>query len=327
MYKGDPKALREVAPRGFLQVLGGQRVPPESLGSGRRELAQWVTDRQNPLMARVMVNRIWQWHFGQGIVGTPNDFGKRGDPPTNPQLLDWLASRFAESGYSVKAMHKLMMLTQAYQLASDDNARDAGIDPKNAYQWRFNRRRLEAEEIRDSMLAVSGTLDSSMAGEQPFPPQREWHYTQHTPFFAKAEDYENNKRSVYMMQQRIRKQPYLNTFDGADTNSTTAVRPVSNTAIQALYFMDDALVFAKADALAVRVGMAFDTETERIGFTYRLLFGRPAGPDEVNLASDYLRQARAAMGRAGVDAEHQHRSALASYLRVLMSSDEFLFVD
>jgi Protein of unknown function (DUF1553) len=176
------------------------------------------------------------------------------------------------------------------------------------------------------MLAVSATLDPSMAGEQPFPPPP-WRYTQHTPFFAKTADYENNKRSIYMMQQRIRKQPYLNTFDGADTNSTTAVRPVSNTAIQALYFMDDELVFQKADALALRVGMAYDTEAERVGFAYRLLFGRPATTEDVKMASDYLRQAREAVQRAGVDEEHRHRAALASYLRVLMSSDEFLFVD
>ncbi len=134
--KGDPKKLGEVVPRGFLTVLGGQTVPKEELGSGRRELAEWIV--ANPLFARVMVNRIWQEHFGKGIAGTANDFGARGDAPVNPELLDWLASRFKESGYSMKAMHRLMLKTRAYQLASDNDAADAKIDPKNEFQWRFD---------------------------------------------------------------------------------------------------------------------------------------------------------------------------------------------
>ena len=116
--KGDPYHSGEEVPRGFLTVLGGQTLPADEKGSGRRELAQWITDPGNPLMARVMVNRIWQQHFGHGIVGSPNDFGARGDRPVNPELLDWLASRFRESGYSVKAMHRLIMKTRAYQMAS-----------------------------------------------------------------------------------------------------------------------------------------------------------------------------------------------------------------
>ena len=122
--KGDPDHLGEEVPRGFLTVLGGQTLPADEKGSGRRELAQWITDPANPLMARVMVNRIWQQHFGKGIVGSPNDFGARGDRPVNPELLDWLASRFRESGYSVKAMHRLIMRTRAYQMASGANDGD-----------------------------------------------------------------------------------------------------------------------------------------------------------------------------------------------------------
>ena len=158
--KGEPGHLGEEVPRGFLTVLGGQTLPADEKGSGRRELAQWITDPANPLMARVMVNRIWQQHFGKGIVGSPNDFGARGDRPVNPELLDWLASRFRESGYSVKSMHRLIMRTSAYQMGSGANDADLRIDAKNDYQWRFDRRRLDAEEVRDAMLSVAGDLGS-----------------------------------------------------------------------------------------------------------------------------------------------------------------------
>ena len=158
---------------------GGQKVPPDVKGSGRLELAGWIADPKNPLTARVMANRIWLGHFGKGLVPTANDFGVRGEAPTHPGLLDWLTSRFAESGYSIKKMHKLIMLTRAYQLSSAHNAADFEKDPKNAYVWKFDRRRLEAEEIRDSMLAASGQLDPTPGGPHPFPPVYQWSFSQH----------------------------------------------------------------------------------------------------------------------------------------------------
>jgi hypothetical protein len=147
--KGDPKQLGAVVPRGFLHVLGGQTLPPQATGSGRYELAQWLTDPKNPLTARVIVNRIWQHHFGKGLVTTPNDFGIRGLPPTHPELLDWLAAQFIKNGWSFKAMHKLILLSSTYQLSSGHDPRNARIDPANHLLWRFDRRRLDAEEIRD----------------------------------------------------------------------------------------------------------------------------------------------------------------------------------
>jgi hypothetical protein len=246
--KGDPKNLAEEVPRGFLSVLGGARLPAEEKGSGRRELADWVVN--NPLMARVMVNRIWQHHFGKGIVGTPSDFGARGDQPVNPELLDYLAARFKESGYSIKAMHRMMMLTRAYQLASDADAKDAQLDPKNDYQWRFDRRRLDAEEIRDAILAVAGDLDTKMGGPHPFPLETNFKYTQHQQFFAV---YDNHQRSVYLMQQRQRKQPWLDTFDGADPNAGTAKRLPGETSLQALAMLNSAFLDEQAGALGARV--------------------------------------------------------------------------
>ncbi|HKC85528.1 MAG TPA: DUF1549 and DUF1553 domain-containing protein, partial [Blastocatellia bacterium] len=156
--KGDPKSLGDEVPRGFLTILGGGQVPKDHRGSGREFLADWIADAKNPLTPRVMANRIWAYHFGKGIVQSPNDFGARGRAPTHPELLDWLASRFIEGGWSIKKMHRMIMLSHAYRISSVDDAKNAEIDVNNDYLWRFDRRRLEAEEIRDSVLAVSGAL-------------------------------------------------------------------------------------------------------------------------------------------------------------------------
>ena len=321
---GDPRKVAEVTPRGFLTILGGQKLPSEEKGSGRLELAEWITDPANPLTARVMVNRIWQHHFGKGLVATPNDFGSRGDRPVNPELLDYLASRFRESGYSIKAMHKLMVMTRAYQMASGQNDRNASLDAKNEYLWRFDRRRLDAEEIRDAMLAVSGNLDRTMGGPHPFPPETTFKYTQHVQFFA---TYETKQRGVYLMQQRQRKHPWLEAFDGADPNASSPVRTSGQTSIQALAMMNSAFVDEQSDALAVRVGLAYTTEVDRIGYAFRLAYGRAPAPDEIRESVKYLAGARAALKESALPADRQPRAALASLMHVLLSSDEFVFVD
>jgi hypothetical protein len=324
--KGDPKTAGPEVRRGFLAVLGGQKLDPELAPSisGRLELAKWLTDRANPLAARVMVNRIWQYHFGKGVVQSPNDFGARGRKPTHPELLDWLATRFMESGWSVKTMHKLVMLSRAYQMASQESSAYAAIDPANDLLWKFDQRRLSAEEIRDSMLTVSAMLDPTPGGEHPFPPESEWRYTQHRPFVA---TYETNKRTVYLMQQRIRKHPFLTVFDGADTNATTPARSLSTTPVQALFLMNDKLAHEAADKLAVRIGLAFGEHDKRIDYAYRLCFARPATPEEVDLGRQYLQTCAEQLNSAGVPWDQQQRAALASYARVLLSSNEFLYLD
>jgi hypothetical protein len=314
LVRGEPATLGPTVPRGFLTVLGGQKLPPEEKGSGRRELAEWVTDPKNPLTARVMVNRIWQWHFGRGIVGTPDDFGTRGEAPSHPELLEYLASRFVESGWSVKKMHRLIMLSRAYQTASGANTANEQKDSKNAYLWRFPRRRLDAEEIRDSLLAVSGNLDPAPGGEQPFTQEMTWRYTQHTPFVAAEEKFATNKRSVYLMQQRIRRQPFLDLFDGADPNSETGVRPLTVTALQALYTMNDAFFHAQAASLAARIQAAASGETERLKFAFRVLYGRAPTADDVRDAHQFLAQ-------SGPD------EGWPALIRVLLASNEFLTLD
>ena len=199
--KGDPAKLGPAVPRGFLTVLGGQRLPSDETGSGRRALAGWLTDPSNPLTARVLVNRVWQHHFGHGLVRTPNDFGTRGEPPTHPELLDALALRFVDAGWSIKKLHREILLSATYRMGSVEDAESSRKDPENRFLWTFNRRRLDAEEIRDAVLAVSGALDRSPGGTHPFPSEWTWRYTQHKPF---VDDYPSLRRSIYLMQQRIR---------------------------------------------------------------------------------------------------------------------------
>ncbi len=189
--RGDPEKLGTEVPRRFLTALGGEPLPPAVRGSGRMELANWLTDPKNPLTARVMANRVWHYHFGKGVVPTPSDFGKQGQPPTNPELLDYLASRFVESGWSVKAMHRLLLLSATYQLAGADDEPNAQTDPNNDGFWKYSRRRLDAESVRDALLAVGGGLDLSPGGPHPFPDQTTWDYTQHKPFKAV---YDTNRR-------------------------------------------------------------------------------------------------------------------------------------
>jgi hypothetical protein len=315
MVRGEPQTLGPTVQRGFLTILGGQKLPPEEKGSGRLELAGWVADPKNPLTARVMVNRIWQWHFGRGIVATPDDFGSRGEAPSHPELLDYLASRFIESGWSVKKLHRLIMLTSVYQEASGDSAANTLKDSKNAYLWKFNRRRLDAEEIRDSLLAVSGNLDLAPGGEQPFPSETSWHFTQHKPFMGADDQFATNKRSVYLMQQRIRKQPFLELFDGADPNAETGTRPLTTTALQALYAMNDPFFHAQAAALAARVKTAGQSESGRLRYAFRLLYGRAPALDEIQDMHKFL---------AETGPEEQSWPAL---MRVLLATNEFLTLD
>jgi hypothetical protein len=246
--QGNPDTPGPVAPRGVPKFLEGERpvrVPED--GSGRLQLAEWLTRPEHPLTARVMVNRIWQHHFGRGIVGTPSNFGLRGEPPTHPELLDYLAGEFVRGGWSVKAVHRLILLSRTYQLASDEDAENEGKDPTNRWYWRHTRRRLDAEAVRDAMLFVAGNLDRGRPGPHPFPPVGQWRWTQHMAF---KEVYPSAHRSVYLMTQRLQRHPFLALFDGPDTNESTAARGSSTVPLQALYLMNNPSPRRQAEGLA-----------------------------------------------------------------------------
>jgi hypothetical protein len=304
---GDPNKPGGAARRGFPGIVGGQHLPPGAPGSGRLHLAEWLTDpATNPLTARVMVNRIWQHHFGRGLVATPNDFGVRGAPPTHPELLDTLAVQFVESGWSVKEMHRRILLSDAYRRASGDSP-----DP---LLGRFPRRRLDAEAIRDSLLAISGELDRAPGTAHPFPPAGT-KFSQHAPFNAV---YETPRRSVYLMQQRLKRHPFLALFDGPDPNASTGSRLPTTSPLQALFWMNDPFFHGRADAAAKRFLAAAEGEAERLGLAFETVLGRPPRPEESRRCREHLNASRADLGEPG---------AWASLVRVLLSSNEFLYVD
>jgi hypothetical protein len=322
--RGDPKNLGDEVPRRFLQILGGQELPPDEKGSGRLELARWLTDPQNPLTARVLVNRLWQHHFGKGLVATPSDFGKRGTPPTHPKLLDALAVRFTQSRWSIKTMHKLIMLSQTYQQSSDGDPENFTRDPGNDFLWKFNRQRLDAEAIRDSLLMISGELDLSQPGAHPFPHVSTWGFTQHNPFTAV---YETKQRSVYLMAQRFQRHPYLSIFDGADPNTSTPLRSTTITPIQALFMMNSPFVHEQADHLASRLIVAKTESQKRIDLAYQLVLGRLPSPDELHRSQIFLQQIEEKLKSSEVPAESHQQMAWTSYAGVLLSSNEFIFVE
>ena len=315
--RGEPDKPGAEVPRSFIRALGQAELPPGVAGSGRLELAHWLSRPDHPLTARVMVNRIWQYHFGRGLVATSNDFGSRSQPPSHPELLDHLATRFIASGWSIKAMHRLILASATWQQAGSGGSPQAA-DVLAA----FPRRRLGAEEIRDSILSVSGSLDPAPGGAHPFPPAPGWSYTQHGPFTAV---YEHDQRSVYLMVQRIKRHPFLALFDGADPNSSTAERRITTVPTQALYFLNDPFVHAKALKFAGRLQAAGTDEPRQLELATRLAFGRPPTAAELAEAAGFLQAYRAELGPAA--GASGGLEPLAAYLRVLFGSNEFLHCD
>lgn len=322
--KGDPSKPGEVVPRHFPAVLHGQQLPADCQESGRRELAEWIVSPQNPLPARVMVNRIWHYHFGRGLVPTPNDFGKQGKPPTHPELLDYLAGRFRELNWSIKSMHREIMLSRVYRQSSDRDAKALAIDPANDWLAGFRRQRLDAESIRDTLLMIGGNLDLSPPGPHPFPPENEWGFTQHKPF---KEIYDTNARSVYLMTQRIQRHPFLAIFDGADPSTSTASRSSSITPIQALYLLNDPFVHQQSERIVNRIWSTADTTDERLEVAHQTLFSRPITEDERSAAHDFLSRAQQMLRDEGNQAEPANRQAWQAYLRSLLRLNEFVYVD
>lgn len=304
--RGDPEKLGDEVPRRWLSVFGGTEVPP-AVGSGRRELSDWVA--RHPLAARVMVNRIWEWHFGRGLVRSSNDFGARGEAPSHPELLEFLALRFVQSGYSVKAMHRMILHTAAYQRAS---AVPAAADPENRRLAHFSRRRLTAEELRDSLLTVSAQLDLTAGEGHPFPEERTWTFTQHNPFNAV---YETSRRSVYLMVQRQRRHPFLALFDGADPNASTPSRQSTTVPTQALYFINDPFFHSQASLFAGTILKTPDDDL-RLHRIYRTLFQRDPMITESERCQKFL-------GSYPGNTEEKW----AALTRVLLASNEFLYID
>src|SRR5262249_45943705 len=237
LLRGNPGLVGDAVEPGVPGLLDDGARPFAGGRGKRRTLADWLTDPRNPLTARVLANRLWQYHFGRGIVPTPNDFGKLGEPPTHPELLDWLARELVSGGWKLKRMHKLILTSSAYRMSSKGNDKALRVDPANTLFWRFNMRRLTAEEVRDSMLAVSGRLNLKMGGPSIYPPiAKEVLAGQSVPGagWKTSPPEEASRRSVYVHVKRSLQVPILAQFDQADTDSSCPVRFTTTVPTQAL---------------------------------------------------------------------------------------------
>lgn len=315
---GNPRRRGAAVPRGFPAAVspeGSTRIV-EGGGSGRRELADWLTRPDHPLTARVWANRVWARLMGEGIVATPSDFGRQGAPPSNPELLDWLAARLVEDGWSTRALVRRIVLSAAYRrsTASASQAR-AGAESRLAWHAR---RRLSAEELRDALLAVAGALEPGSGGPHPFPERSRWKWTQHEPF---AETYDHDRRSLYLMVPRLRRHPYLALFDGADANASHARRGITITPSQAHFLANDPWMHAQSERTARRLSTERASDEERVVLLWRLAYARSPEDGELEVAREFLD----AYAQGEDDAARL--AALAALVRVVLSSNEFLYLD
>jgi hypothetical protein len=281
-------------------------------GERRLALAQWITDRRNPLAWRSIVNRVWQYHFGRGIVDTPNDFGKMGQTPTHPELLDWLAAHFRDGDQSLKSLHRLIVTSAVYRQVSTIRPEAAAIDGDNRYLWRMNRHRLEAEELRDSVLAVSGVLDLTMYGPgfQDFvieKPENSPHYRYD---LYDPEEAGSHRRSIYRFIIRSQPQPFLTALDCADPSMLVPKRDETLTPLQALALLNDNFMLAMPKHFATRLEQAGGGLESELGLGIELALGRPARAGERKDLTAYAQQ-----------------FGLANACRVILNLNEFVFVD
>jgi len=322
--RGEPMSLGPIIPRRNLLVLGGQPIENPEKESGRRDLARWMNDDANPLTHRVFINRIWQWHFGRGIVSSSNDFGHKGELPSHPELLDYLVNRFRENGLSIKAMHREIMLSHAYRQSSETTTIASITDPENRLLSRFSPRRLIAEEIRDSVLTLSGLLDPNGKNyRQPFPPLHIRGYSQHSPFSLVYEAnytprFDHRKRSIYLPVVRQIPDPFLSTFDGSDSNQSVAFRTETAVPLQGLALLNAPFVLEAANALGEQA-MSAANDTDAIQSMYRNIFGVSPNNTMTNRLAFHLSKMTKDQGIARKD-------ALAITAQALFSNNSFLYL-
>src|SRR5687767_2019100 len=318
LIRGDPESRGSPMQPGFIGVITYGNPPtviprPDGNTSGRRlALAQWIASPQNPLTARVIVNRLWQKHFGRGIVATLENFGKMGTQPTHRELLDWMAVEFMNRGWSIKQINKLMMMSEAYQMASAfEHAGNAAADVENQYLWRFRPQRLEAEIVRDSLLAVGGNINLTVGGEPIFPYippdilvgqfRGKWENTPEGPAAW--------RRGVYVYRRRSLPYPMFDTFDHPDMNATAGARNVSTVPTQALTLLNNPFVLAQAKMLADRVRREAADPYTQIDRAYRIALSRPATETETKIGLDLIK-----------------KHSLESFTHVVLNLDEFMYM-
>ena len=329
--RGDYTNPGDEAPARFLQILPSDNAlsvmpnpynaPQPNMirygqvreSSGRLELAEWLTNGTHPLTARVIVNRVWAWHFGQGLVRSVNNFGMNGERPTHPELLDWLATKFVNEGWSIKTLHKRILLSDSYRMGGTFDKRSAEIDPENRLLWRFPRRRLDAETIRDSMLSIAGNLDTTVGGTIWVPENFE---------YAKNVDFNSTRRSLYLPVIRGEGFAFFDAFDFPDPSAIAELRKETVVPTQALYLMNDPFVDQQALAFAQRLQVE-PTREGRIRLAYQLAYGRTATEVEVKRASVFIDR------YLSVDPERyaDEGNAWQALCQALFAGNEFLYVE
>ena len=339
LKRGDPARPGAVVAPGVPAILASRQPdPPRSSArtTGRRLwLARWLTSSDNPLVARVIVNRVWQAHFGQGLVVSSSDLGVMGDAPSHPELLDWLASELMASGWRLKPLHRLIVLSKTYLRSSAFEPKAAKVDPNNNLLWRWRPRRLDAEVVRDSVLAVSGQLNGRMGGPSFYPAlPREVLAGQSRPGdgWGKSDDREQSRRSIYIFAKRSLAVPELELLDAPDTTSSCERRMVSTTGPQALTFLNGDFVHQQAKYFASRLAaLAGPMERDQVDQAFVLALGRPPRALETQAALEFLekqeRQIRAdAEGtkNAFADADAR-RKALEAFCLVVLNMNEFVY--
>jgi mono/diheme cytochrome c family protein len=303
--RGNPANRGPAVPRQFLAVLAGPKRQPFTQGSGRLELARAIASADNPLTARVLVNRVWMYHFGAGLVTSPSNFGVRSDPPSHPELLDYLAARFMEEGWSLKKLHRLILLSKVYQLSTSASPQAEAVDPENRLLGRANRQRLDFESMRDSLLACAGNLDLKAGGAAV--------NLTATPY--------SGRRTLYGFIDRQNLPGLFRTFDFASPDSSTAQRFQTTVPQQALYLLNNPFVHEQARSLVRRAEIAgAGSPAEKIQALYRIVYARDASLDEVYSGRSFIEG-------AGSAAEKKGLLPWERYAQVLLLSNEFSFID
>ncbi|HVW00002.1 MAG TPA: PSD1 and planctomycete cytochrome C domain-containing protein [Planctomycetaceae bacterium] len=320
--RGSHLTLGRVVPRGFPQVLTSNDAPITGDHSGRLELAQWLVRREHPLTSRVMVNRLWRWHFGRGLCGSTDNFGRLGDQPSHPALLDWLAQRFVDEGWSIKQMHRIMMLSSTYQMSSFLDSKCAELDPDNRWHWRAEIRRLEAEEIRDALLAVSGTLDPAMGGPVLHVANRGYLFDHTSKDLTK---YDSRRRSLYLPVIRNNLYDVFQLFDAPDASVLNGDRASTTVAPQALFMLNSDLMAQACEALADGLLASPGDTAQRVDRLYLAAYGRPATPEEINRLQVLLTRFTQAAD-ANKDETQRSRQAWSWLAQVVLAANEFVYL-
>jgi len=333
--RGSYLTLGDPAPRGFPKILAGEKQAPLSKKtSGRLQLARWMTRPENPLAPRVMANRIWRWHFGHGLVRSTDNFGRLGERPTHPGLLDWLATELIHRGWSMKSLHREILLSSTFAMSTRFNQRAAAADPENQLQWRMDRRRLSAEEVRDALLFVGGMMDRRIGGSLMTVNNRA--YVTGTGHNMKTDVYENTRRSIYQPVVRSALFDVFQAFDFADPSLPNGDRVTTTIAPQALFLMNSVLVDNQSATIADRVLALGGNETSRLRTLYQSLLGRSPDTDETAQATSFLSEYRRATledDKTNNDTKDEAKKvspeirAWRALCRVLLSSTEFVYTE